>query len=120
VEEERHDTRVRRGDGIDVKKPPERCVLDSTRSAIGSTHRSDATGEMFSTREAATFLGLKESTLRGWRMVGTGPPYYILGANRQRGVRYHKEDLEQFRSERRCVPSVRHIGRRHAAIQEAA
>lgn len=75
---------------------------------------------MLTTREAAAFLGLKDATLRGWRMEGVGPPFFTMGATKQRGVRYDISDLERFKSERRCVPSVRHMGRHHAALQEVA
>ncbi len=77
-------------------------------------------GKMLTTKEAATFLGFREATLRGWRMEGIGPPFFTMGATKNRGVRYDMTDLERFKSERRCVPSVRHMGRHHAALQEVA
>jgi hypothetical protein len=92
------------------RKPPQRV----------SQQKSERPGEMLSTKAAASYLGFKEATLRGWRLEGVGPPYYVLGAYTQRGVRYHMSDLEQFKSERRCVPSVRHMGKTHAALQKAA
>ncbi len=91
------------------QKPPQSVGLDITGMS-----------QMLTTREAAVFLGLKEATLRGWRMNGIGPPFFTMGATMHRGVRYDMSDLERFKSERRCVPSVRHTGRDHAAIQKAA
>jgi hypothetical protein len=68
---------------------------------------------MIGTREAAKFLGLKESTLRGWRCAGIGPVFYTISPQR---VMYDLADLEQFKSERRCVPSVPHTLGHHAAL----
>jgi predicted DNA-binding transcriptional regulator AlpA len=43
-----------------------------------------------STTEAAKYLGLKNITLRTWRLKGVGPKYVKLEGN----VRYLFEDLE--------------------------
>ena len=94
-----------------LRKPPQATNIPSATST---------SSEMLNTREAAAFLGLKEATLRGWRMEGSGPPFFTMGVTKHRGVRYDRSDLERFKSERRCVPSVRHMGRYHAAVQEAA
>jgi hypothetical protein len=88
--------------------------------AIRECSQASTPGKMLTTKDAATFLGLREATLRGWRMNGIGPPFFTMGVTMHRGVRYDMADLEQFKSERRCVPSVRHMGRHHAALQEVA
>jgi len=43
-----------------------------------------------SPREAAAHLGLQESTLERWRIIGRGPRFRKFGA----AVRYGVEDLE--------------------------
>ena len=68
---------------------------------------------MLSTRQAAEFLGLEEATLRGWRCEDIGPPYHRLSP---RSVRYDLSDLQQYKSERRCIPSLRHIEGKHGAV----
>jgi predicted DNA-binding transcriptional regulator AlpA len=62
------------------------------------------------TAEAATMLGIKPATLRGWKAQHIGPPFIQLSA---RCVRYHERDIEQYVNERRVVPCVRETGRRH-------
>ena len=50
--------------------------------------------DIFSTVEAAAYLGLAVSTLNKWRCYGEGPKYLKLG----RAVRYRKQELDQFLS----------------------
>lgn len=48
--------------------------------------------------EAASFVGLSESTLNHYRVTGDGPPYFKLG----RLVRYDRAQLEAWaRSDQR-------------------
>lgn len=50
--------------------------------------------ELFSTKQAAQYLGVSHRTLEGWRLRGGGPRYLRLGA--RKCVRYRLEDLTQF------------------------
>ena len=47
---------------------------------------------IFTTREAARYLGLSISTLNKWRCYGFGPKYLKLG----RAVRYRQEELDRY------------------------
>lgn len=47
---------------------------------------------IFTTRQAALYLGLSISTLNKWRCYGTGPKYLKLG----RAVRYRQEELDCY------------------------
>ena len=47
---------------------------------------------VFTTREAARYLGLSISTLNKWRCYGFGPKYLKLG----RAVRYRQEELDRY------------------------
>ena len=58
---------------------------------------------MLNTKEAAKFLGLKESALRNWRCEGKGPAFYTISPRR---ILYEEADLEAYKSERRCEPSA--------------
>jgi predicted DNA-binding transcriptional regulator AlpA len=48
--------------------------------------------DLLTTGEAASFLGVAESTLNKWRMAGNGPRYAKLGAL----VKYRVADLHAF------------------------
>ena len=48
--------------------------------------------EIYDDRGAATYVGLKPSTMRKRRREGKGPPYIKIG----RLVRYRQRDLEEF------------------------
>ena len=48
--------------------------------------------EMFSEDQAALFLGVSVRTIQGWRVSGSGCPYYKLG----RAVRYSKAKLIEW------------------------
>lgn len=50
--------------------------------------------ELFSTKQAAQYLGVSHRTLEGWRIRGGGPRYLRLGA--RKCVRYRREDLTHF------------------------
>jgi len=47
---------------------------------------------VFTTRQAAQYLGLSISTLNKWRCYGFGPRYLKLG----RAVRYRQEELDRY------------------------
>jgi len=47
---------------------------------------------VFTTRQAAQYLGLSISTLNKWRCYGFGPKYLKLG----RAVRYRLEELDRY------------------------
>ncbi len=57
-----------------------------------TTQRSISLRVAFTTREAASYLGLAVSTLNKWRCYGTGPKYLKLG----RAIRYTKDELDIF------------------------
>jgi predicted DNA-binding transcriptional regulator AlpA len=64
------------------------------------------------TVEAAEMLGVRPSTLRGWKAQRVGPPFIQLSP---RCVRYAESDIQTYANERRVVPCVRETGRRHEA-----
>jgi len=53
---------------------------------------------LLSTREAASFLGLCQETLKRWRTAGGGPEYVRVSANR---ARYEAASLARFVEERK-------------------
>lgn len=53
---------------------------------------------LFTTAEAAHFLGVSPRSLEKWRLVGGGPVYRKLAG---RLVRYALDDLETFAGDRR-------------------
>lgn len=53
-------------------------------------------GRLLSLREAATYLDVKEATLRDWRVDRKGPPAVKYG----RLVKYRREDLDQWIADR--------------------
>jgi excisionase family DNA binding protein len=55
-------------------------------------HTVDARPRYLSSKEAAKFLSLSESTLAKWRVKGGGPPYVKLG----RRVAYAAALLDQW------------------------
>lgn len=50
-------------------------------------------GNVFTTPEAAAFLGVRPRTLEDWRVYGGGPVYRKVGRHL---VRYLRADLEAF------------------------
>jgi hypothetical protein len=52
--------------------------------------------------EAAKLLSVSPQTLRNWRFLGKGPPYYRRG----RLVRYNFSDLLAYMDEGRIEPKV--------------
>ena len=48
--------------------------------------------DIFRTKDAAKYIGLKKSTLEVWRVRGDGPVFLKLG----KAVRYRKTDLDDF------------------------
>ncbi len=59
---------------------------------------------MLSTKEAAKQLGVKPDTLRGWRMIHSGPKFHRYSA---RVFRYDERDVERYINEHRYDPSAR-------------
>lgn len=57
--------------------------------------------QYLSTHEAAVHLGLKDQTLRAWRLRGVGPPYHRLGSHPRARCIYKLADLEAWLAERR-------------------
>lgn len=55
---------------------------------------------LFTSREAAQYLGLAKITLDIWRSKGKPPAYVKI----HRSVRYRREDLDAFILERRVTP----------------
>jgi excisionase family DNA binding protein len=53
-------------------------------------------GENWTTKQAAEFLQIRETTLQQWRWNGKSPRFIKMG----RCVRYRKADLEAFMNER--------------------
>lgn len=54
--------------------------------------------ELYSTKEAAMYLGITEQTMRDWRRLGT---YQIPTVRIGRLCKYAKTDLDAFIQERR-------------------
>lgn len=48
--------------------------------------------------EAATYLAVANKTLEKWRSLGCGPEFIRVGT---RGVRYARDDLDEFITSRR-------------------
>ena len=55
---------------------------------------------LFTTREAAQYLGLAKITLDTWRSKGKPPAYVKI----HRSVRYRRADLDAFILEHRVTP----------------
>ncbi len=55
------------------------------------TMATDTKG-VFTVREAASYLGLAESTLNKWRCIGGGPEYLKMG----KSVRYRVADIHDW------------------------
>ena len=49
----------------------------------------------YTTKEAARYLRMAESTLEKWRVTGDGPVFVKLN----KSVRYRKPDLDRFQNE---------------------
>ena len=56
---------------------------------------------LFTTREAAQYLGLAKITLDIWRSKGKPPAYIKIG---NRAIRYRRADLDAFILEHRVTP----------------
>ncbi len=54
------------------------------------------TDELLDTEAVARYAGLSPTTLRKWRMTGTGPRFVRLG----RAVRYRRTELDAFLAQR--------------------
>ena len=51
---------------------------------------------LFTTRQLAKYLGLKEQTLRKWRLSGDGPQYVRLGDGPRARVVYRMADIQKW------------------------
>jgi len=51
---------------------------------------------LLTTRQAASFLNLSHRTLEKWRVTGSGPRYFKVGAQ----VRYERAELDRWLAER--------------------
>jgi hypothetical protein len=56
---------------------------------------------MVSTRDLAVFLDVSEGLLAKWRSTGIGPPWVKVSPGTSGLVRYPREDLRTYLSERR-------------------
>jgi len=56
-------------------------------------HRHKNQLYMMTTRDAAAYLRLKVSTIKGWRRTGEGPPFYRYSS---RCVRYKRAELDAW------------------------
>ncbi|MGD0567043.1 MAG: helix-turn-helix domain-containing protein [Candidatus Sulfotelmatobacter sp.] len=62
--------------------------------AARSVESGEATRpEIFTTPQAARYLGVSEATLRFWRANGEGPKYFRAG---DRLIRYRRVDLDKY------------------------
>lgn len=52
--------------------------------------------DLLSTTEAAEFLNLKPSTLRKWRVKGSGPRYFRTGRGPMSRAAYRRSDLDAW------------------------
>ena len=57
---------------------------------------------LWTTKQAAVYLGLSMSTLNKWRCYGSGPAFLKLG----RSVRYRKSQLDNFLTERTASNTI--------------
>lgn len=57
---------------------------------------------MLTTEEAAAILGLSPDTLKQWRRLDDGPPYYTFG----RAIRYREDLLIEWREICKHTPDL--------------
>jgi excisionase family DNA binding protein len=76
--------------------------------------QSGGNGPRLTTKEAAAYLGVAESTLEKWRCSGSGPEFERVGT---RIVRYRIPALENFLVARRAMstsePPIRNALQQH-------
>lgn len=65
---------------------------ETTSNTPSASNRLPVLSQNLTTRQAADYLGLKETTLEQWRWSGRGPRFVKLG----RVCRYRLADLEAF------------------------
>lgn len=58
--------------------------------------RQERVSPWLNTKEAATYLGYSEGTLKAYRSMGRGPRYRVVGGGSRGFVRYHLDDLDAF------------------------
>jgi predicted DNA-binding transcriptional regulator AlpA len=49
-------------------------------------------------KDAASYLGVSEATMKRWRQTSSGPEYIRLG---ERSIKYRKSDLDKYILDRR-------------------
>ena len=64
----------------------------STPNQVHTVETGAGNRPVLTEKEAATWLSLKESTLRAWRYRGKGPSFLRFGS----AIRYSIDDLEDF------------------------
>lgn len=57
--------------------------------------------QMLTPKELSERWKVADSTLRKWRVAGTGPAYIKLGDGRNAEVRYSLADVEEFEASNR-------------------
>ncbi len=77
-------------------------AFDLTSEGIQIGQDPLAASPLLSTKQAAIYLGLSNSTLNKWRCYGTGPSFVKLG----RAVRYRKAQLDEFLATRTAVNTI--------------
>lgn len=65
----------------------------------------DAYPAYMSPVQVAELLGLDVETLSGWRKTGRGPAYVKLGDAAKAPVRYPRENLRKYLSQRTVTPN---------------
>ena len=68
------------------------------------------------TRQAAEYLGLQPSTLRAWRLRGTGPRYARLGRSPRARCAYRIADVEEWLSSRMFASTSEESIRKNKAM----
>lgn len=71
-------------------------------------------GDLLTTKEAATLLGLKANTLEIYRHQGKGPPFLKLGNEHGSAVRYQRSVLAAWLAQRSFESTSAHTAAIHA------
>ena len=57
-------------------------------------------GELLTTGQVAQLLGLREQSVRAWRIYGSGPRFTKIGGGVRGAVRYDRAELERWLASR--------------------
>lgn len=71
--------------------------------------------DLMTSKEVATFLGVKPNTLEIWRSQGKGPPYLKLGDAPQAAVRYLRSAVAAWAARRAFSSTSEHTAAVRAA-----